>query len=199
MKPPESLAAQALVRIFAQEMTLAPEQVFLRDQNFKQPNDKRLYLSIGLMSAQVISNVTDMIDIPLGTATQTVQRSKVVQREDVIVDVYSAGTEALFRHWEVVAALQSFFSQQVQESKQFKVFRIPRQFFNTSGAEGGSIINRYSIVIGCHVWYEKRKPLTNAGGGDYFDDFKTRVDDEQTIGTDTPLIAFEINEKGIVP
>ena len=200
MKPPQTLAGQVLVDILAKEMNLTVGQVFLQDQNFPLKTDQKFYISLGLGIAYPISNVCDTVEQTAGTPpiTTLMQRSKVVQREDIHIDLFSAGTDALFRHWEVLAALRSIYSQQQQELKNFKIFQIPRSFVNTSSAEGGSFINRYTIVISCHVWYEKLKPLTNAGGGDYFDDFTTRVDDEQTIGTETPLIEFEINEEGIV-
>ena len=203
MLKPTPLAPMVLCRLFQNEMNLAEDQTLIRDQNFLLPNDKRLYISCGMMSAPVIiSNVTDVFEKTVGTgdsATQQMfERNKVIQQEDIVIDCYSNGSEALFRNWEVVGALQSIYSQQLQEANYFKVFRMPRGLTNTSSAEGGSQINRFSIVVACHVWYQKEKPLTNAGGGDYFDDFKTRVDDEQTIGTNTPLIEFEIDQEGIV-
>ena len=95
------------------------------------------------------------------------------------------------RNWQVVAAMQSFYSQQQQELNNFKIFRIPQSFLNTSSAEGGSNINRFSITVPCFVWYRK-DTILNSPLGDYYDDFTTRVDDEQTIGTDTPIAEFEI-------
>ena len=73
----------------------------------------------------------------------------------------------------------------------FKIMRLPNSFINSSVAEGGSQLNRYSITVGCMVLYEKIKIL-NPDNGDYYDDFDTRVDDEKTIGEIDGLIEFNI-------
>jgi hypothetical protein len=127
-----------------------------------------------------------------------VQISEMQAREMVQIDVLSRSNDGIFRTWEVIAALNSIFSEQTQETNSFKIFRIPTNFINTSSAEGSSIINRYTITFPVFVWYRKGVILT-LNGGDYYDDFTTRVDDEKTIGTETPLIQFEINQEGIEP
>jgi hypothetical protein len=126
----------------------------------------------------------------------TTEVNKVQAREDLQIDIWSRSNAAIFRNWEIVAALQSIYAQQQMELVQFKIFRIPRSFINTSSAEGGSQLNRYTITISCFVWYVKETLLTT-DKGDYYDDFTQRVDDRQTIGSDKPLIAFEINQEGI--
>lgn len=123
--------------------------------------------------------------------TQQVESSRVQMRENIQISILSRDTQALMRHWEIVAAMQSIYSQQKQEANFFKIFRVPTSFLNASDAEGGSNINRFSITVPCFVWYEKERVLTS-DGGDYYDDFTTRVDNEQTIGTPAPLFEFEI-------
>lgn len=195
---PSGLAAPLMISILSSEMGLCEDQIFLRDENAFIPNDKRLYVAVGLMTAYPISNESFIQDATVNGQPVTQEVTRVQQRENIQVDIMSSSPEAKIRHWEIVAAMQSILSQQTQEANYFKIFRAPISFANTSGAEGGSFINRYSIVIACHVWYQKVKTLTT-GSGDYYDDFTTRVDDEKTIGTDTPLIEFEINSGGIVP
>ena len=67
-------------------------------------------------------------------ATTEVNRLQV--REDIQIDIWSKGNQAIFRNWEVVAALQGIYSQQQQELINFKIMRLPRGMFNTSSAEG---------------------------------------------------------------
>lgn len=127
-----------------------------------------------------------------------IEVNEVQAREMVQIDIFSRSNAGITRNWEVIAALNSFYSQQVQEANNFKIFRLPQNWINTSSAEGSSILNRYTITIPCFVWYRKQKLLT-MNGGDYYDDFKARVDDAATIGTETPMIEFEINQEGIEP
>ncbi len=183
----DTLVSQVIINILQQEMGIASDRIWIRDQNRNIPTDNGIFIIVGMIEAHPICNVTTMAS----EASVEHQITEVQMQEFIQIDIMSRNNEALRRNWQVVAAMQSFYSQQQQELNNFKIFRIPQSFLNTSGAEGGSNINRFSITVPCFVWYRKDTVL-NSPLGDYYDDFTTRVDDEQTIGTDTPLIEFEI-------
>lgn len=183
--------AQLIINILKFELGLADNRVWLRDENFVIPTDKDMFAVVGLMSAQTQSNVTFIDPRTEDDVVVEYQVNQVNQREEIQIDLLSRSSEVKKRSWEVIAALQSIYSQQQQELNNFKIFRVPTSFVNTSSAEGGSNINRYSITIACFVWYRKEK-LLKSPLGDYYDDFTTRVDDAQTIGTDQPIAEFEI-------
>lgn len=195
------LTAQILIDILRNRMDLDEQQIWIRNQNRKIPGTDGVFVVVGFVNAPaVLGNVTKMIE-----ETQIVDEVEVVvQREvnyvtvleNIQIDIMSRNNDALARQWEVIAAMQSFYAQQQQELNCFKIFRIPRGFIDTSAAEGGSQINRYSINVACMVWYTNDSSM-NSPLGDYYDEFKTRVDDEKTIGTDQPLIEFTITEGGI--
>lgn len=184
----QSLTAQNIVKILAKEMSLPANSIWIRDQNRLIPNDNGLYIVVGMVNAVTIGARSLM---KTNDALQQVEAQEVNQRETIQIDILSRSNDALTRNWEVIAALNSIYSKQVQEAGFFKIFRIPSSFLNVSIAEGGSQLNRYSVTFPVFVWYRKTKVLT-PDGGNYFDDFATRVDDEKTIGTDKPLIEFEI-------
>lgn len=194
----DKLAPQIIIDILTEEMDLDPATIWLRDQNRKIPDDKTMFLVVGLIDAHVMSNVTYMKEETIATVTKQHEINEVMMQEFIQIDIMSRNNDALTRKWEVVAALQSFYAQQQQELNNFKIFRIPGSFVNTSSAEGGSNINRYSITATCFVWYRKDTVLASPLG-DYYDDFTTRVDDENTIGTVTPLIEFEITPDSPTP
>lgn len=189
----ESLASQVIIDILNEEMDMPPNAVWLREQNRTIPNDNGLYMAVGLVGAQTIGNTTEMQTLtnPATNAPAQYEINTVQQQEAIQIDILSSAVNnyAMLRNWEVIAALQSFYSQQLQEQNNFKIFRIPRSFVDTSSAEGGSMLQRFSITIMAFVWYRKQKLF-----GDYYDDFTVRVDDEKTIGTGSPLIEFEITE-----
>lgn len=187
-----SLTAQILADILTVEMNMPADSVWLRNQNRQIPNDTGLYIVLGMTSAFPIANVTRMQEVTVDNVTTEHQINEVQQQENIQIDILSRSNDALTRNWEIVAAMQSFYSQQQQEKNNFKIFRIPHSFVETANAEGGSMLNRYTIVVPCLVWYRKDKLLTSPLG-DYYDDFTTRVDDEKTIGTTDPLFEFEIN------
>lgn len=192
------LTPQIIVNIIKQCMDLPDKSVWIRDQNRLIPNDNGLYIVVGFVNApQVMSNVTYMKEVVVDDVATQHEINEVQIMENLQIDILSRSNDALTRNWEVIAAMQSFYAQQQQELNNFKICRIPRAFLNTSSAEGGSQLNRYSITISALVWYRKDKVLASPLG-DYYNDFTARVDDAKTIDTETPLIEFEINSGGIV-
>jgi len=185
-----SLTAQIIVNILNQEMSMPANDVWIRDQNRLVPTDGGLYIVVGMTGAFPTGNSTRMQSETVNAVTTQHQINEVQMQENIQIDIFSSSNAALMRAWEVIAAMQSFYAQQQQELNNFKIFRIPRSFIDTSSAEGGTILNRYTIVVPCLTWYRK-DTLLDSPLGDYYDDFTTRVDDADTIGTDTPLIEFE--------
>lgn len=183
-------SARIIIMLLKQEMSLTDSQIWLTNQNKKLSNDDDLYLTAGMVDSQVISNnriIEDQGDSGL------YESQIVTLRENIQIDIFSKSNDAEFRRWEVIAALQSVYSQQLQEENQFKIFRIPSSFLNTSGAEGGSNINRFSVIVPCHVWYKKTK-LIDTPSGDIFTKFPARVDDEETISEDSGLFDMNLSD-----
>lgn len=124
-------------------------------------------------------------------STQQVEVTQYQAAENIQIDVVSRSNDALLRRWEVVAALRSIYAQQQMEKYGFKIARLPNSFVNSSAAEGGSQLNRFSLSFKCLVWQQKEKVLTPEGS-EYYDDFSTRVDDAATISEETGIFEFEI-------
>lgn len=235
MKP---IPSQVIVDILTTEMGMPKNSVWVRNQNVKIPDDNGLYIIAGMVAAFPISNVTYMITGDKANFTdydqptqnwdvaqkywddQEIQVNEVVQNENIQIDILSRSNVILARNWEIIAAMQSFYAQQQQELYNFKIFRIPRNFIDTSAAEGGSQLNRYTITISVQALYQKVKIL-NSVLGDYYNQFSMRVDTENTIGNAAlltydqanqtwdkagqnydnpgPLIEFAIDSEGIEP
>lgn len=194
------LADQIIVDIIQKELGLDEKNVFIRDQNVKIPADPGLYVTVGMVDATPISSQTEMESVivpgsdPVAYDQVEVNRAQV--RENIQIDVFSRSNAAITRRWEVLAALRSIYSIQQQEAEQFKIARLPTTFVNSSSAEGGSQLNRYSLIFPCLVWYKKSKSL-EPDSGKYYDDFNTRVDDAKSITTDEGLIEFNIKGENI--
>lgn len=173
---------QALVDILSNELGMPAGSVWIDNQNRMIPNDTGLYIAVGQIGApQVIGNVTETVSTDAGMS----EIQQLVVRENVQIDIFSTNNAALIRRWEIIMALQSTYAQQVQELNNFKIFAIPSGFANTSSAEGGSNINRFTATISCHTWYRKEKVLTTIYG-DYYDHFCTDVIDETSTGDFDP-------------
>jgi len=138
--------------------------------------------------------VTSQNKKPMSNTTRTrfedpdfIEESIVRMRENISIDILSRNTDARSRAWEVISALNSLYSQGKQEEYFFKIFKVPETMNNVSEAEGGSNINRFNVVVPCFTWYSKEKVNTT-----YYEEFSTRVDNEESIGETDGLI--EITE-----
>lgn len=196
----EKLTEQIILDIIKYEMELGNEQAWLRNQQRQIPTDKTLFVVAGMVDSWVIANnnyakpvtITPPDPEPPYEGLNEIQETQM--RENIQIDIFSSDNSALQRRWEVLTALKSVYSEQQQEANSFRIFSQSSSFANTSSPEGGSMLNRFSIVIPCFVWYRKTK-LLNRPGYDYYNNFDTRVDDEKTIGTEHGIIEFNIQEE----
>lgn len=166
-------------------MELDTNNVWIQDLNRTIPTDEGLYIVVGMGTSKPIASVNTF------NPTTGEEIQEAVVNENIQVDIFSRSAHLIKRRWEIGLALHSVLSKQEQEKNNFKIFRNPVSFINTSGAEGGSNIIRYTATFVCHVWYRKEKVLQSPNG-DYYDDFKQRVDDSVSIETPTGIIEFEI-------
>lgn len=175
--------------IILNEITVDAANVWIQDQNkVIPPDDDKLFVVVGMVDARPISNINRTEPTPTGMNEIQI----TTQLENIQIDLFSRDNKARVARAEVQMAMQSIFAQQKMEEYDFKIFRIPASFINSSEAEGTSQLNRFSIVIPCHVWYRKEKAVSSTN---YYDDFDTRVDDENTIGQPNGLIEFNIKDE----
>jgi hypothetical protein len=190
-------AAVALINIIKNELDLPDSYgtsgqgnvipvIINRDQNILLGNTDELQITVGKQSTpHVIANrnTQGMVD-----AVYT-EDQQVLCQENYQIDLQSRNNDARDRQWEVVAALKSIYSLQQQELYGFKIFSMPGSFVNTGAAEGGSSINRFSLVVVLHVWYNKTKAIDS-----YYEEFPVRVDDEVSAGELHGAIEFDAED-----
>jgi hypothetical protein len=183
------LPEQVIVDILKSQMLLSDDQIWIRYQNQVIPPDNRIYINVGMSDSQIISSVRSQ-DVDYDGMAEIIQ---VQSRDNIQIDIMSRSVTAIQRRWEMISALNTVYSEQQQENYNFRIFTIPTSFINASSAEGGSNINRFSIIIACHTWYKQEKVVQSPD--DYYNDFETRADDAQTIEDAKGLIEFEIKEE----
>lgn len=192
---PESIIRTILI----EEMTLPTADIWLRDQNVDIPNDDGLYIVVGAIDENIISNTSQSfagtrptpgapIDPNLPDMTEI---QEVRLKTNIQIDILSRSVASLTRRWEVVAALASVTSRQAQEDNSFSIFAVPTSFVNTSATEGGSKINKFSITLSAHAWFRKEIVL-QSNSKDYYETFDARVDDKDTAGQPDGLIEFTL-------
>ena len=180
----------AIVEILQQQLPdlVDSENIFIQDQNRFIPNTKDVFIAVQMSDAQQITNV-NRAECPEAGIKEI---QEAVFRENVQIDIFSKSTVPVFYRSRVMMALNSLFATEVQSRYNFKVYKIPTSFVNSSGQEGGSQYNRFTMVVPTHVWY--RHEIEDPEPG-YYDKFPTRVDDEETIGGPEGIIEFEIKEE----
>lgn len=156
-----------LCDIIQTEMDLDDTQVWLWDQKRKIPNDSKLYVTIGVLTAKPFGNsirYEDAGDAGLNSFQYTNFQATVS------IDIQSRGTAARDRKEEVIMALQSVYAQQQQESNGFQLPRVSSTFVNLSEIDGAAIPYRFNISINMLYAVRKTKAVP------YFDTF-----DEPTV------------------
>jgi hypothetical protein len=197
----DSLASQIIVDIIATRMDLDPQTVWVRNQNRKIPQGDGIYIAVGQIGWKVYGNNREEVstEIPQPSPTPAIQTLTEVitisAQEMIQIDIMSRNNDALMRQWEIIAALNSTYAEQKQEANSFRIATIPQGFIDSSFAEGGSMLNRFTITIACNVWYKSEQILSQ---GDIYDSFETRVDDALSIETDEGIIEFTIDENTVI-
>ena len=145
-----------LCDIIQSEMGLADAQVWLWDQKIDMGNDTGLKVVVGVQSNKAFANSRRYVDDGNGGLNEELSTNYMVL---ATIDILSRSTEARDRRDEVLEALASTYSQQVQEANAFKIARLPSQFTNLSFLEPAAIPYRFQIVVALQYSITKTKAV----------------------------------------
>ena len=148
--------------------------VTIRAQNIKLFNTPHLQITVQTVSNQIFANRKEYFEETIDDVTTYYERQMINEQRTMQIDVYSRNNEARERFWEVQAALGSTLAEQLANKYQFRIGKISSST-NTSGLEGGSDINRFSIRFNCLTWQEKVTPVN------YYNSFQTKAQTENNI------------------
>jgi hypothetical protein len=153
--------------------------VVISGQNIQLFSTPHIQITVRTLSNNIYSTQVEYKETDTSyNETVSSNEGRVMQ-----VDVYSKNLEALTRYNEVQLALQSTLAEQLQEKYQFQIGTIS-QATNTTGLEGGSEINRYTIRFNVIIWHTKTTTV------DYFDTFPTQFQTDNkniiTLNLDNP-------------
>lgn len=159
-----------IVDIIRNQMAIPQQNIWIQSQNRKiPPQSTELYCIVGVTDFKPISSKSRWLP-------DTQQEEQVVYgRANVQVDLMSRSNEARTRRAEVLMALNSFYSKNVQDENCFRIFELPRAFVNTSRLEGGSDINRFTLIIPTMISEVKLMTF------DYYDKFRGQIWSEDKV------------------
>jgi hypothetical protein len=160
------LTAQLFCDIIKDGMSLGDDQIWIYNQRRSIPEDKRLYVIVGLSTISPYANQNQKITS--GTGMQE-ELSQYVE-ETISVDLISYTTEAVERYHEAIGSLMTTYATQVQELNALKIYTIPESVNDVSQLEGAALVYRISIILRVYRKYSMIKDVS------YFDTFS--VDDD---------------------
>lgn len=167
-----------IVDIIRKEMNLNQQNIWIHSQNRKiPPQSQELYVTVGCVDFLPISSKS-RFNPDNDTEIQT-----VYGRASVQIDILSRSREARIRRAELLMALNSYYSKEIQDKYQFRIFELPQRFINTSSLEGGSEINRFSLVIRAMISEDKVKTTS------YYDTFNAEI-----LAQGKDLTEIELND-----
>lgn len=167
-----------IVDIIRKEMNLNQQNIWIHSQNRKiPPQSQELYVTVGCVDFLPISSKSKF-NPANDTEIQT-----VYGRASVQIDILSRSREARIRRAELLMALNSYYSKEIQDRYQFRIFELPQRFINTSSLEGGSEINRFSLVIRAMISEDKVKTTS------YYDTFNAEI-----LAQGKDLTEIELND-----
>lgn len=140
--------------ILINELGIDEDRVTIFNQKFTIPPKDSLFIYLEYRTPpQVISSRNQMIVDPVD-GPQEHQNSNWL--ENISIGLYSRNLDALQRKEEAAMALHSIYSQQLQETQNFKIFRNVN-IVPINEIEGMARLYRFDIECRVISWYNKVK------------------------------------------
>lgn len=137
------LTAQIICDIIQNGMALDDDQIWIYNQRRSIPEDKRLYITVSMLSMKPYANNNR----PTPTTAGMSDLSSQYVSEMIQIDLFSYTMEALERYFEVMGSLVSTYSQQQQALYTLKIAELPSSINDVSAVEGATLLNRNSITL----------------------------------------------------
>lgn len=156
---------QFVCDIIQKEMDLGESNVWIYNEKRDIPKNKKgVYVVVGEEDAQVATNFKNYI-----SDTGLTEQQTVLTMARISVDIFSYDDSARLRKAEVLMALKSDYSENMQQANCISIRSLPASVLNASGAEGPKIINRFNIVFKLFYRQDKQKAVN------YYNQFPQEV------------------------
>ena len=156
---------KVICNILQTQLNLSDGQVWIYNQKRDIPNDFGIYYVVQYNGQRIIGNIRKEIS----TLEGLMEYQSVHSLAQFNVDIFSRSNKGRESRDQAIMALNSTYSQQMQERYGFQIARNSFQVTNTSEVEGVAELNRYSISFNVTYMSEATKSI------DYFDTFSKEV------------------------
>ena len=154
--------------------------VYIVAPNISLGTTDKLQIGIQSIGSRIVSNHVRSAYVPSSTggADEMTQYNEATIDDNIQIDISSRDNSARIRRHEVFMALNSYYSKQMQEKYGFRIFGLPSGFMNTSAAEGGTVVYRYSITFQCQYMRVYSRTVT---GYDYYKTFPATIENDGAL------------------
>lgn len=148
-----------LCDLLQDQLEIGPDRVLPYNEKWNVEKDYGIYVCLGLMNA-----------MPFGASTRTqwnVSTSKMEEYQILhekhmySLNVFSRDRSAAIRCHEIVFALNSVQSQQIQELHGFRIAHLPVSFVDATQIEGAARLHRYALTFNVIRSYERTKDISH--------------------------------------
>lgn len=155
--------------IITEHMQLALDQIWIYNQKRNIPNDSRLYVIVGHGGSKPYSSSKhyEIVD----SVHKEVHCQKMI--ESITINLLSANTEALDRVGELIGALSSDYSQEMQVKHGLSIAPMPVNVLDSSAAEVTRELYRTTIDIKILRAYSQSKAIP------YYDNISIEISNEE--------------------
>ncbi len=158
-----------ICKILKNQLSLTDNQIWIYNQKRDIPNDYGIYYVVQYNGQRIIGNTRR--EKP--TNSGLIEYQSLHSLANIALDIFSRSTIVREARDLAIMALNSTYSQQVQEANGFQIARNSFQVTNASEVEGIAELTRYSITFNVTYMSETTKSI------DYFDTFTKEVITEE--------------------
>lgn len=134
-----------MVQIIRSFLKLENDQVVVYNQGWKIPEDRRLYVSVGLLFTKPFGSKRGYEESPNSDALLEVLTLN--QQEMFSINVYSYDDDLIEQKDDVLLSFNSTLAQQVMEKYSFKIASLPVSMTDLSALEGASRLYRFQANV----------------------------------------------------
>ncbi len=158
-----------ICKILQNSLNLTDEQIWIYNQKRDIPNDFGIYFVVNYIGQRIIGNVRKEVSTPAGL----VEYQSVHSLANFSVDILSRSSKAREMRDKALMALNSTYSQMIQEANGFQIAPNSFSVTNTSEIEGVAELYRYTLSFNVTYMSETSKSI------DYYDTFTKEVITEE--------------------
>lgn len=149
---------KVLADLLSRELSLGADRIFIYNDGRPLPKDKGLYIVLSINGTNVIRNTSVTKDVTVNEQSVYTEVLDQNFKQNIIVSVISEDSSARLMANEVVMALSSVYSQQLQEKYSCHIARIAH-ITDASFLEKTDMLTRMDVAVSVLSWKQLVKPV----------------------------------------